>query len=173
MLGRILGYRILAEYKMNSLCERIGISCPKHQKNLSVDMVWWQDAKKAQIYGLVVELQQDKAIKKITNDIRKLAILKAELKVLYCFARSKGIKKVLDTIEKEMRKNAENQRLFLAIIDPWISPKTFDDGTLKAFLLDKDSRITSRGEALVHTKIDMDHKIRVFRNARWFDVSTT
>lgn len=166
-LGRMLGYRIFSENMMKNLVS----PCPKNLENKKVDMVWCFTEEGKPEYELAVESQHSPDMTLIKNDIRKLVILPAKLKVLYCCARDQN--EILEAIRKEigeeMQLYEDAQSLTLAIIDPWVGREGFAEGTLAGILLDKNGQIAGEGTAKIREVVDGIHLIRMFLEAEWQD----
>ncbi|TET20334.1 hypothetical protein E3J74_03550 [Candidatus Bathyarchaeota archaeon] len=164
-LGRMLGYRVDSEVTLKKLAP----FCPKDVQREKVDMIWWRSVDDAtRELELAVESQQDPKLQLIKKDIRKLAIIPANLKVLYC--APKELTKILEAIRKEMQQYKHNQSRFLAIMDPWRSPDTFAKGTVLGLSLDSNGKIKGEGTAKV-SKVDVGRSlsIRMFLEAKWKD----
>ena len=160
-LGRMLGYRIISETKMRNL-----VSCPKNLENKKIDMMWWRfNEERKSEYELAVESQQSPDMDFIRNDIRKLVVLPAKLRVLYCCAKDRN--KILKAIKEEIQQHEINQCLFLAIIDPWVGSSGFDEGILAGILLNENGQIKGEGTAKVREIIDGLHRVRMFLEAEW------
>jgi hypothetical protein len=164
-LGRMLGYRITSEGTIKKLSELFKFSFPLQMSKQKTDMIWWQFLEKP--VELAVESQQSPDLDEITKDTRKLMVIPARLRVLYCAFEDHNV--IVERIRKEIQSNKDKRSQFLVMIDPWVNANTFSEGIFKGFLFDEEAQIIGEGTAKVSETIDGIHQIRAFLNANWQD----
>jgi hypothetical protein len=165
VLGRMLGYRITTEGTIKKLSELFKFSFPPQMSKQKADMIWWQFLEKP--VELVVESQQKADIDEITKDIKKLMVIPARLRVLYCAFENYNT--IVEKIRREIQSYRDKKSQFLVMIDPWVSPSTFSEGIFKGFLFDEKAQIIGESSAKISKTIDGVHQIRAFLNADWQD----
>lgn len=169
-LGRMLGYRIFAELSFHKLFEATNRVCPPQLKNKKPDMCWGYSSGDEGLrmeYELVLESEQQMDDDKIVEDIEKLLVFPAKLRILYC--AHKNPERVIELVKEVAQKRKEFTGELLLIIDPWVSRKTFSAGQLKGVLMNSNLEITHSGNADITRFKDGDSNIRLFKNVRWED----
>jgi len=161
-LGRMLGYRISSEITMNNLIE----NAPKSLSKMKMDLVWWRKLDEQNYeYELGLESQDSPNMQKIRQDIRKLSYLPSNNLLLYCsFEDTENIIKLL---KRDFLKYGSNHSQFLTIIDAWTDKTAFDEGVIRAILINKQGDLLGEGYAKPSSIRDNDNYLRILSEAKW------
>lgn len=167
-LGLMLGYRIFSEASFKELFKLVNEECPKGLEKKKPDVCWgsWEDGELR--YELVLESESEMDKDKIKEELEKLIVFPAKMKVLYC--SHNNVEEIFRLIRQVINSYPSYMGSLLVIIDPWVKPSSFDKGEITGFLINSNKKISHQGSAHVFSYIDSGDKIRQIKNATWKSV---
>jgi len=166
-LGRMLGYEIFSELPFSSLFQQIGRECPQDMMRRRPDICWGYRHNGKLSYELVLESEQDMNDEKLEGDLKKLMLLPARIRVLYCSHNDP--QRLTALISKAAQEKGGFSGELLLIVDPWVTRIGFGTGELEGVLLDPNLNQKGLGKATITKIDDGPSTVRYFKDVKWWE----